>query len=126
MLKCKTAITALTLAAIPLTSVVAQTLAPSPVFEGKIATPTKDGAMQPLQVSIQSWAIAGQGRTTQEIPLRGFYVAHLLSGHISAMIDEQTTDHLPGDYWAVKPGVTMQVKVLGEAAVVETTVVRKQ
>ena len=61
MLKCKTAITALTLAAIPLTSVVAQTLAPSPVFEGKIATPTKDGAMQPLQVSIQSWAIAGQG-----------------------------------------------------------------
>jgi len=58
--------------------------------------------------------------------LRGFYTAHLLSGIISTTIDGQTTAHLPGDYWTVKPGAIMQVKVIGEVAVMETIVMAKQ
>jgi quercetin dioxygenase-like cupin family protein len=100
-----------------------QTLSPTAVFEGNIATPAKNGETQAVRVSVQSWGIADQ---EHEIPLRGFYVAHLLSGQISTIIDGQTAEHMPGDYWTVKSGATMQVKVVGEIAVLETTVVAKE
>jgi hypothetical protein len=119
---CKTAAAVLILTAIPLASAIGQALAPTPVFEETTTT----SAPQPVRVSIQSWGIAGRDHATYEIPLPGFYVAHLISGHISATIDGQTVDHLPGDYWGVKLGSAMQVKVLGEVAVLETIVVSKQ
>jgi len=112
--------------AIPLAGAMAQTLAPSTVFEANTTTPAKNGTPEAVRVSVESWGIAGQDRAIHEIPLRGFYVAHLISGHILATIDGKTTEHLPGDYWTVKPGGAMQVKVLGEFAVLETTVVAKQ
>jgi uncharacterized cupin superfamily protein len=108
---------------VPFTGAMAQALSPTPVFEGNTTMQAKNSATQTVRVSVQAWGIAGQ---EHEIPLRGFYVAHLLSGHISATIDGQTTEHLPGDYWTVKPGATMQVKVIGEVAVLETTVVAKE
>jgi hypothetical protein len=100
-----------------------------PLFEADMTTPRKHDGSQPVHVSVQSWRIAGQrGQegTMQEIALRGFYVAHLLSGHISTTIDGQTTQHLPGDYWTVKAGAAMQVKALGQFAVLETIVVAKR
>lgn len=63
---------------------------------------------------------------THEIPQRGFYIAHLLSGSISTTIDGETTEQPPGAYWTVKAGATMQVKVLGEFAVLETIVAAKR
>jgi hypothetical protein len=114
---------ALVAIAIPLTGAMAQVLLPTLVFERNTTMPAKDGATQAVHVSVQSWGIAGQER---EIPLRGFYVAHLISGQISTTIDGQTTAHLPGDYWTVKAGATMRVKVVGEVAVLETTVVAKE
>jgi hypothetical protein len=117
---------ALVTLAIPVAGAMAQALMPSPVLESRTTTPAKDGSPQPVLVRVQSWGMAGQGHAAQEIPLRGFYLAHLLSGHISATMDGQTTERLPDDYWDVKPGAAMQVKVLGEYAVLETTVVAKQ
>ncbi len=113
---------ALVAIAVPLAGAMAQALAPTSVFEGNTTTPAKDGATQAVHVSVQSWGISGQER---EIPLRAFYIAHLLSGQLSATINGQTTEHLPGDYWTVKAGAAMQVKVIGEVAVLETTVVTK-
>jgi quercetin dioxygenase-like cupin family protein len=121
--KCKTAAAVLILTAIPLASAIGQALAPTPVFE---ETTTTSGPEQPVRVSIQSWGISGQDHAAHEIPLPGFYVAHLISGHISATIDGRTVEHLPGDYWGVKLGSSMQVKVLGEVAVLETILVSKQ
>jgi EutQ-like cupin domain len=126
MMKRVTAITTLVSIAIPLAGAIAETLSPTPVFEGKTTTPAKDGTIRTVHVIVQSWEIAGQDRETQEIPLRGFYVARVLSGEISTTVDGQTTQHLPGDYWTVKAGATMKVKVIGEFAVLETTVVAKQ
>jgi hypothetical protein len=126
MTKRVAAIIALVLSAIPLAGAIAQTLSPNPVFEGITTTPAKNGAVQPVHISVQSWEMGGPKSVTHEIPLRGFYVAHLLSGAISATIGGQTAEHLPGDYWTVKSGAAMQVKVLGEYAVMETTVVSKQ
>jgi hypothetical protein len=111
--------------AIPMAGAIAQTLSPSPVFEANTTTPAKNGAIQAVHISVQSWGIAGQDRAIHEIPLRGFYVAHLVSGSISTTIDGETTKQPPGAYWTVKAGATMQVKVLGEVAVLETTVVAK-
>jgi hypothetical protein len=114
-----------TLAAIllPLSGARAQALSPTPVFEGATTTFAKDGPTQAVHISVQAWAIAGQEK---EIPLRDFYVAHLISGQLSATIGGQTTAHLPGDYWAVKAGAGMRVKAVGEVAVLETTVVTVQ
>jgi quercetin dioxygenase-like cupin family protein len=123
MIKCIPATIASVAIAASLGGARAETLSPTAVFDGSATTLTKNGTVQPVHISVQSWGIAGQ---EQEIPLREFYVAHLLSGAISATIDGQTTEHLPGDYWAVKAGAAMRVKVLGEVAVLETTVVVKQ
>jgi quercetin dioxygenase-like cupin family protein len=110
------------LVALAAAGAMAEGLSPTPVFDGNTMTSAKNGATQSVHVSVQSWAIAGQDH---EIPLRGFYVAHLLSGQISTTIDGQTAGRLPGDYWTVKAGAAMQVKVIGEVAVLETTVVTK-
>jgi quercetin dioxygenase-like cupin family protein len=123
MTKCLAAMTALLAITLPLAGAVAQALSPTPMFEVHTTTPAKNGATQAVHVVVQSWGITGQER---EIPLRGFYVAHLLSGQVSTTIDGQTTGHLPGDYWTVKAGASMRVKVVGEAAVLETTVVSKE
>jgi quercetin dioxygenase-like cupin family protein len=120
------AITALVLMWIPLVGATAEKPVPRPVFEGETTTAAKDGATQPVRVSVQSWEFAGPNSTTHETPLRGFYVAHLLSGEISTTIDGQTAARVSGDYWTVKTGATMQVRVLGEYAVIETIVVSKQ
>ena len=122
VLKCIAAATALVAIAGPLAGAMAQALSPTLVFEGN-TTSAKDGATQTVHIVVQSWATA---RQEDEIPLRGFYVAHLLSGAISATIDGQKTEHLPGDYWTVMTGAAMRVKVSGEVAVLETTVVTKQ
>jgi quercetin dioxygenase-like cupin family protein len=107
----------------PAPRAIAQAPSPTPVYEANATIPAKNGATQAVHVSVQSWGIAG---TEHEIPLQGFYVAHLLSGQISATIDGQTTQHLPGDYWTVNAGAAMRVKAGGEVAVLETTVVSKQ
>jgi hypothetical protein len=122
MMKRVAALFALCAITLPLAGAIAETLAPTLVFEGNTTTPAKNGAAQAVHIVVQSWGVGG----TQDIPLRGFYVAHLLSGQISATIDGQTTAHLPGDYWTVKAGAAMRVKVVGEAAVLETIVVGKQ
>jgi hypothetical protein len=126
MRKCKALIAVLILTAIPFASAIGQALAPTPVYEEKTTTRAENGTAQPVRVSIQSWDVAGDEDAAREIPLPGFYVAHLISGHLSATIHGQATDHLPGDYWAVKVGSTMYVKALGQGALLETIVVSKQ
>jgi quercetin dioxygenase-like cupin family protein len=116
-------ITALLAVVGPSPGAIAQALSPSPVYEANTTVPAKNGATEAVHVSVQSWGISGP---EHEIPLRGFYVAHLLSGQISATIDGQTTQHLPGDYWTVRAGAAMRVRVVGEVAVLETTVVSKR
>src|SRR5262249_61378956 len=96
-----------------------------PVCEGNTPAPAKNGPAQPVHASIQLWKIAGRNGATQEIPLRGFYVAHLLAGQVLSTIDQQTSQQAPGDYWTVKADSTLQIKVLGEFAVLETIAVLK-
>jgi quercetin dioxygenase-like cupin family protein len=105
--------------------VIAQVLTPAPISEVDIPV-ARNGAPETLRVSRQSWAIPGQNHQPIAIPLPGFYIAHLISGHMLATIGDKTTEHLPGDFWSVPSGSSLQVKVLGEAAVLETTAFAKQ
>jgi len=113
------------LAAVPLGAALAQTaLSPRSVFEGTAPAATPGG--QPVRVTVQTWAIPGRHGQPYELPLRGFYVAHLQAGDIEATVDGQTTERQPGAFWTVKSGATMQLKVLGEFAVLETIIPAKQ
>jgi hypothetical protein len=123
MMKCIVATIAIVAIAGPRPGAAAQGISPTRVYEGDTTIQAKNGSSETAHVSVQSWAIAGQ---EQEIPVQGFYVAHLLSGQILTTIQGQTTQHLPGDYWPVKGGVSMRVQAVGEVAVLETTVVSKK
>jgi hypothetical protein len=103
-----------------------ETLSPVRSFEGSTTTAARGGADQPVHVVAQSWEMSGPQSRTHAIPLQRFYIAHLLSGAISTTIDGQTTKPSPGAYWPVKAGSTMQIRVLGEYAVVETIAISKQ
>jgi hypothetical protein len=123
--KCIAAATGLVAIATSLGGAMAEPLSPTSVFEGKATTLGKNETLQTIRINVQSWGIEGNDRT-EEIPLRGFYVAHMISGRVLATIDGQAAEHLPGDYWTIKAGGAMQVKVLGEVTVLETIVVAKQ
>jgi quercetin dioxygenase-like cupin family protein len=124
-----TAISAALIASVALPAAgMAQSLSPAKVFDGNTTIPTKSGTAQTVHLDVEMWRISGErgeNGSAQEIPLRGFYVAHLLSGDVSATIDGQVTRHQPGGYWPVRAGATMQVKASGHA-VLETIVLTKQ
>jgi hypothetical protein len=100
-------------------------LSPTTLFEGNATTPAPTGQPQPVFIRIQSWFVRDNNGAMQEFPLSGFYVVQLLSGKIAATIDGQTTEHAADAFWTVKTGSTMRVKVLGEAAILQTIVVAK-
>ncbi len=113
------ALSAAMIAAVPLAAALAQTaLSPRSIFEGTAPAATPGG--KPVRVTVQTWAIPSRHGQLYELPLRGFYVAHLPT------VDGQTIEREPGAFWTVKSGATMQVKVLGEFAVLETIIPAKQ
>ena len=106
-------------------SAAAQTPSATPLLEGQTTTLTPTGAEQPVHISVQSWRMANRGGVIRQIPLQGFYVAYLIDGTIATTIDGLTTKRDAGSFWTVKAGASMEVKVLSEFAVLETTVVAK-
>jgi quercetin dioxygenase-like cupin family protein len=125
----KSVLLSASLMAILLPGAAAEDLSSKHIFDGAGTTRTTAGASEDIHLSVQSWGIKGDRRgdgVPQEIPLHGFYLAHLLSGEVTTTIGGETTRRSPGDYWAVKPGATMQVKALGDYAMLETTVISKQ
>jgi len=91
------------------------------VLETDTITQTNAGKSQPIHVAIQTWdLLSSRAGTEQEIPLSGFYVAHLVSGEVSSSVDGKPVQRKPGDYWTVAAGTRMHVKVLREFAVLET------
>jgi hypothetical protein len=95
------------------------------VFEATTKNVDRNDVAQDVRITNQVWRFPGQGGSPQELPLRGFYIAHLLSGTIAATTDGQTVEYNSGAYWSVKPGATMRIKTIGELAVIETIVVGK-
>ncbi|MGH6793821.1 MAG: hypothetical protein ACREDD_07805 [Methylocella sp.] len=128
-MRCIAICAALVAIAIPTARAAPPVLSPTREFEGSTTIAARNGTMESIHVSVEMWRIVGERGPkgpTYEIPLRGFYVAHLANGEMWTTIGGQTTRRTTGDYWTVKPGGAMQVRVLGELALLETTVVAKQ
>jgi hypothetical protein len=100
---------------------------PTPItrFDARFTATTTEGVPQPVRIRFISWGLTPRNKAIQEIPLAGFYVAHLRSGTISATTGGQTIVRQAGSFWTVGEGAKMQVRVLGEAAELETIVVTK-
>jgi hypothetical protein len=111
------------LVAIPLVGATAAELTQQTLFDSTTATAADAG--QGGHFNVVSWQLGGPKNATHDIPLRGFYVAHLLTGAVATTIDGVTTTQPPDAYWTIKAGATMQVKVLSEFAVLETIVAAK-
>jgi hypothetical protein len=95
------------------------------VFEATTKNVDRNGAAQDVRITTQVWKFPGRGEALQELPMRGFYIAHLLSGTIAATTVGQAVEYKSGAYWSVKPGATMLIKTIGELAVIETIIVDK-
>ena len=104
----------------------AATISASPAVENTVTIVGPHTTTQQARISVQTWRIARQGDAPQEIPLQDFYVAHLLSGALSATVDGVTTKYMPGEYWVVKAAANMQVKPGRDLAVLETIVITKR
>jgi hypothetical protein len=95
------------------------------VFEATTTNVDRNGAAQDVRITTQVWRFPGRGEALQELPLRGFYIAHLLSGTVAATTVDRAVEYKSGAYWSVKPSATMLIKTIGELAVIETIVVGK-
>lgn len=95
-------------------------LVSSPRIVGSAISSNGNSASQPSLFDARSWKIQSLGHTAQRIPLRGFYIAHLLSGDIAVTIGGVTIKQTPGAFWVVKSDALMDVQVLGESAIIET------
>jgi hypothetical protein len=96
---------------------------PIPRFDAIIATTSAEGvARRPIRIRFIAWELTSKRGASQEIPLKGFYLAHLLSGTVSTTIGGQTIVRQAGSFWTVGDGAEMQLKVLGEGAELETIV----
>jgi hypothetical protein len=124
-------VAAVLLITVPTFEVRAETLVPSEVFEGLVPMASPNAIAPTGHVSVQTWKLSGPKDIVHELPLHGFYLARLLSGTIAITIDGQTikqpaSKQPASAYWNVRAGATMQISVLSELAVIETTVVTKQ
>jgi hypothetical protein len=104
----------------------AQSLSPDVVFEGAVPTAAVSGTQQSSHVTVKILKFNGPKDVTHELPVQGFYIAHLRSGAVTTTIDGQTTRQPDDAYWTVRAGATMKINVLSELAVIETIVVTKQ
>ena len=92
------------------------------LFDSTTKNVDKNGAARDVRITNQVWRFPGPGEVPQELPLPGFYIAHLLSGEIAATIDGQTVKYGSGAYWSVKQGATMRIETLGQLVTIETIV----
>ena len=97
----------------------------TPLFDSTIATSDNNAASRPVHIRVVAWDLRPNRGEPQEIPLSGFYVAYLRSGTIATTSGGPPIVRRAGSFWAVPAGVGMQIKVLGDAAVLETIVLTK-
>ncbi len=94
----------------------------SAVFDGK-TVPVAKGKTRPFHVRVRRWELdadEGAGRT---IPIAAFSVMTLCSGRIETTINGKTAVREPEDFWALKAGSVMKVRVLGESAILQGVIV---
>lgn len=93
------------------------------VFEGKATVPLAKGKTRNFHVRIRRWELDADDSAGRTIPITAFSVMTLCSGRIETTIDGNTSVREPEDFWAVKAGSIMKVRVLGESAILQGVIV---
>ncbi len=91
---------------------------PTTVFDGAANAQSATGATVAVHMRLLRWEF--DSHHLQRLPLRGFYVAHLLNGEVVTTIGGLTKVRRGGDFWSVGNGERMEVAVRSEDAFVET------
>jgi len=91
----------------------AQEKAPPPIagfarYSGTAKIQAPAGAARSLRIEVKDWHLE---RTEQAIrvPITGFYIVQLTSGHIDTELAGTRTSRRPGDIWTVASGQSMSL-----------------
>jgi hypothetical protein len=118
--------TSLALSAILLLCIVVGAQVSSRVrFQSKAAVPTSKGSERIAQIMIQRWTLDDVGEGSQTIPISAFSVMSLRSGRVETTINGKTEERSPDDFWVARPGDRVQVRVIGENAVLEALEIKR-
>ncbi len=93
------------------------------LFRGNMSARTAKRTARHFRISIRRWEIDAEEGGSQTIPLPAFSVVTLCSGRIETTINGQTVVRTPEEFWTVKPGVAMKVRVLSESAILQAVIV---
>lgn len=99
-------------------------LVPIERFDGTITLRTKAGELRNIHVVIRNWTIR-RGEKVSKFPEQGFMIVQLRTGKVNVSIGGKEAKRKPGDFWPVPAGSSMGIEVTSEAAILQTTVVRK-
>jgi hypothetical protein len=102
----------------------AATFHPSrPLFSGTLNARATKGKTYPFRVTIRKWDLDGSEDEVQVMSIRTFTVMSDCSGRIETTIDGKKEIRAPEEYWTVKAGSSVAVRVLSESAVLQTLAV---
>ena len=93
------------------------------LFDGKVSVPIATGKTRHFHVRISRWELDADDGDGRPIPFAAFSVVTLASGRIETTIAGKTEIRKPDEFWTVKAGSIMKVRVLGESAVLQAVVV---
>ena len=78
---------------------------------------------RPLLLIIRLLDLETNNRPPQTLPVSGFVVMSLRSGRLETIIDGTATRRAPEDFWTANEGSAVQLRVLGQNAILETITV---
>jgi hypothetical protein len=93
------------------------------LFTGSVSVRKPNRKAERLHISVRSWELDAEENDVRTIRIVAFSVMTVRSGRVETTIDGKITLRVPDEFWAVKGGSRMKVRVLGESAILEATVV---
>jgi hypothetical protein len=79
-----------------------------------------NGKSHDFRIIIRKWDLDAVVEEDQSISFPTFTVINICSGRVETTIAGETVVHNPDEYWAMKAGSTMRLRVLSESAVLQT------
>lgn len=94
------------------------------IYKGRLFVANANRAPKSAQITLQLWNLEKGDDSPQTLPISGFVVVNLRSGQVETTINGVSEVRVPEDFWTLKAGSTMQIKVLGQSAMLETLIVK--
>jgi hypothetical protein len=93
------------------------------LFDGTATVHSAKGRGKQLHVSIRRFELDADEDGAQKMSVPNFSVMTLCGGRVATTISGYTTIRETGDFWTVRPGSVIEVRVLGESAILQALIV---